>query len=94
MESPESWALESAISLRIGIQNPSSTNKDWDPLPGIRNPGPLHGASLIMNRSLVLGVAITFPTSDRAILLSLPRRNVVQPVEFVGSNVCRCMSEA
>ena len=39
----------------IGIQNPSSTDKDWNPVPGIRNPQrgiqnprlsriPLHGA--------------------------------------------------
>ena len=42
VESPESWALESAISLRIGIQNPRSNDKDRDPLPGIWNPGPLH----------------------------------------------------
>ena len=26
------------IQLTIGIQNPSSTDKDWDPVPGIRNP--------------------------------------------------------
>ena len=44
----ESWALESRIQLKvsgipftIGIQNPSSTDKDWNPVPGIRNP--LHG---------------------------------------------------
>ena len=24
--------------LRIGIQNPSSTDKDWNPVPGLRNP--------------------------------------------------------
>ena len=29
---------ESGIPLTIGIQNPSSTNKDWNPVPGIRNP--------------------------------------------------------
>ena len=37
---PESWALrlkESGISLTIGIQNPSSTNRDWNPVPEIRN---------------------------------------------------------
>ena len=41
----ESWALESRIHfkesgfpLMIGIQNPSSTEKDWNPVPGIRNP--------------------------------------------------------
>ena len=40
----ESWALESGIQvkesgipLKIGIQNPSSTDKDWNPVPGIRN---------------------------------------------------------
>ena len=42
---PESWVLESGIQLKesgiapmIGIQNPSSTDKDWNPVPGIRNP--------------------------------------------------------
>ena len=43
---PESWALESGIQLKkygipltmIGIQNPSSTDKDWNPVPGIQNP--------------------------------------------------------
>ena len=24
--------------LRIGIQNPSSTDKDWNPVPGVQNP--------------------------------------------------------
>ena len=43
---PEPWALESGIQLKqsgipltIGIQNPSSTDKDWNPVPSIRNPG-------------------------------------------------------
>ena len=41
----ESWALElgiqhkeSGIPLTIGIHNPSSTYKDWNQVPGIRNP--------------------------------------------------------
>ena len=29
---------ESGIPLMIGIQNPSSNDKDWNPVPGIRNP--------------------------------------------------------
>ena len=29
---------ESEIPLTIGIQNPSSTDKDWNQVPGIRNP--------------------------------------------------------
>ena len=29
---------ESGIPLYIGSQNPSSTDKDWNPVPGIRNP--------------------------------------------------------
>ena len=44
---PESWALESRIQLkesgiplRIGIQNPDSTDKDWNQVPGIQNPQP------------------------------------------------------
>ena len=61
---PESWALESGIqlkesgiSLTIGVQNPSSKDKDWNPVPWIWNPGrgiqniklswiSLHGAKL------------------------------------------------
>ena len=42
----KSWALESGIQLKesrillkTGIQNPNFTNKDWNPAPGIRNPG-------------------------------------------------------
>ena len=49
---------ESGIPLTMGIQNPSSTDKGWDPVPGIRNPRrdiqnprlswiPLHGADII-----------------------------------------------
>ena len=56
---PESWTLESGIQLgillRIGIENPSTTDKDWNQVAGIRNPRhgiqnlrlswlPLHGA--------------------------------------------------
>ena len=29
---------QSGIRLTIGIRNPSSTHKDWNPVPGIRNP--------------------------------------------------------
>ena len=43
--SPESWAMESEIQfkdsgipLTIGIQNQGFTNRDWNPLLGIRNP--------------------------------------------------------
>ena len=45
LEYPKSWALESVIQLNeyeipltIGIQIPSSTDRDWNPVPGIRNP--------------------------------------------------------
>ena len=49
----ESWAFESGIQLKESripltteIQNPSSTDKDWNPVPGIQNPKlswiPLH----------------------------------------------------
>ena len=67
MWSPESWALEYGIQLeesgilqRIGIQNPSSTEKVCNQEPGIwnlrreiQNPGlswiPLHGANQMSN---------------------------------------------
>ena len=42
---PESWDLKSGIQLKesgiplaIGIQNSSSTDKDWNPVPRIQNP--------------------------------------------------------
>ena len=35
---PENWTLESRIPIKIRIQNPSSTEKDWNPVPGIGNP--------------------------------------------------------
>ena len=45
LENSESWALESGIQLNeseiprtIGIQIPSSTDRDWTTGPGIRNP--------------------------------------------------------
>ena len=45
LENPQSWALESGIQLNeseiprtIGIQIPSSTDRDWNPVPEIRNP--------------------------------------------------------
>ena len=64
-ENQESWVVESGIQLResgipltIGIQNPSSTDKYWNPVPGIRDPRrgvqnsrlswiSLHGASYL-----------------------------------------------
>ena len=49
VRNPESWVLESRIQLKesripltIGIQSPISTDKDWNPVHGIRNP--LRGA--------------------------------------------------
>ena len=57
MWNPDSWILESRIQLKESgialIQNPSSTDKNWNPVPGIRNRRgqnptqswiPLHGA--------------------------------------------------
>ena len=45
MWNPESWTLQSGVQLKesriplaIGIENPSSTDKDWNRLPVIRNP--------------------------------------------------------
>ena len=54
---------ESGIILTIGIQNPSSTDKDWNPVPGIRNPRrgiqnprlswiPLHWAILTNHKAI------------------------------------------
>ena len=45
---PESGTLESGTLITIGIQNTSSTDKHWNPVPGIQNPRqswiPLHKA--------------------------------------------------
>ena len=38
MWNQESCALESGIPLTGEIQNPSSTDKDWNPVPEIRKP--------------------------------------------------------
>ena len=45
MWNPESWALESGVQLKesgiplaTGIENQSSTDKDWNRVPVIRNP--------------------------------------------------------
>ena len=45
VRNPESWVLESRIQLKesgialtIGIQSPTCTDKDWNPVHGIRNP--------------------------------------------------------
>ena len=53
IQTPESWALDSGILLTIGIQNPSSTDKesgiqflDWNPWHGIQNPRLSWGAFL------------------------------------------------
>ena len=35
---PEYWTLQSRIPIKIRIQNPGSTEKDWNPVPGIGNP--------------------------------------------------------
>ena len=42
---PESWVVDSGIELKeseipltTGVQNPSSTDKYWNSVPGIRNP--------------------------------------------------------
>ena len=65
---PVSWALESRVQVKesgilpgIGIQISNSTDKNWNQVPGIRNPRhgiqkprlswiPLHGANVIQTR--------------------------------------------
>ena len=38
VESGKQLIKKSGIPLAIGIQNPSSTDKEWNPVPAIRNP--------------------------------------------------------
>ena len=71
-----SWALESGIQLKgsgipltTGIQNPRSTHKGWNPVPGIRNPWfgipnprlshiPLHVATFSLGRVFALSLVL------------------------------------
>ena len=60
---PESWALEfgsqlkeSGILLTIGIRNLSPTDKDWNQVPGIRNPRAWNPESKTVLDSLAWGV--------------------------------------
>ena len=57
--------MESGIPLAIGIQNPRSTGKDWNPVPGIRNPRrgiqnpklsgiPLYGAIIFSRTEIII----------------------------------------
>ena len=72
----KSWALESGIQLKgsripitIGIKNPPSTHKGWNPVPGIRNPWfgirnprlsqiPLHVATFSLGRVFALSLVL------------------------------------
>ena len=60
---PESWGLEFGIQLKeseilltIGIRNLSPTEKDWNEVPGIRNPRPWNPESNTILDSLAWGV--------------------------------------
>ena len=96
----ESWALEfgiqykeSGIPLTIGIHNPSSTDKDWNPLPGIRNPRygiqnprlswiPLHGPILYRVFSVACPAATQIYWNKRTFLhnkVKLPQDRFVTP---------------
>ena len=50
---PESWVLEYGIPLTIGIRIPSSTDKDWNPVRGIRNPRMYPGITLSLADSFI-----------------------------------------
>ena len=51
---------ESGIPRTIEIQNPSSTDKDWNPVPGIRNPrlGVQNPRFPYMGRSVVIDLRV------------------------------------
>ena len=60
---PESWSLEFGIQLKesevlltIGIHNLSATDKDWNEVPGIRNPRAWNPQSSTILDSLAWGV--------------------------------------
>ena len=60
---PESWSLEFGIQLKesevlltIGIHNLSATDKDWNEVPGIRNPRAWNPESSTILDSLAWGV--------------------------------------
>ena len=84
----ESWAMEpgiqlaeSAIPFTFWIQNPCSIDKDWNPVPGIRNPRP----------SVHRGVSRTpngLPASEKQ------RNKVSFFVTLKICHVCECFSES
>ena len=77
---------ESGIPLRIGIQNPSSSDKDWNPIPEIRNarrgiqnprlswtPFPLHKVIYIscVNRKSDVKVQPLYPMKQKVSFQSI-----------------------
>ena len=84
----KSWAMEpgiqlaeSAIPFTFWIQNPCSIDKDWNPVPGIRNPRP----------SVHRGVSRTpngLPASEKQ------RNKVSFFVTLKICHVCECFSES
>ena len=52
---------ESGIPLTIEIQSPTSTDKDWNPVPGIRNPREWNPESKTLLHSLTWGKTDVHP---------------------------------
>ena len=74
---PESWSLEFGIQLKesevlltIGIHNLSATDKDWNEVPGIRNPRAWNPESSTILDSLAWGWGERFSSCGRDTKLS------------------------
>ena len=98
---PELQLKEFAIPVTIGIQNPSSTDKYWNPAPGIRNPQcgiqnprlpwiPLRGATPKCNScfSSLFGMGLWFGYLNAySIILSIVMRNECCSVKGLSSRM-------
>ena len=98
---PELQLKEFGIPVTIGIQNPSSTDKYWNPVPGVRNPRcgiqnlrlswiPLHGATPKCNScfSSLFGMGLWFGYLNAySIILSIVMRNECCCVKGLSSRM-------
>ena len=98
---PELQLKEFGIPVTIGIQNPSSTVKYWNPVPGIRNPRcgiqnlrlswiPLHGATPKCNScfSSLFGMGLWFGYLNAySIILSIVMQNECCSVKGLSSRM-------
>ena len=74
----EKQLKESGIPLTIEIQNPTATDKDWNPVPGIRNPREWNPESKTLLHSLTWGKTDVHPPPSGPLSL-LPTKRCQRP---------------